>query len=242
METEEAWESIRRREVHALASLCGIRSTRRFRHKAYESWTGDVAGYLAAALLPFAIAATYRAHSILFMEGQDPAGLWLVCTGLVRLSRSSVGGKTIALHSAHPGATIGLSAVIARDLLRMEAQVEGGACTLAFLESKHLFRLMAESPAIAQLVAEALGREVQAIYSGMGDLMLTRSAKGRLARVLLSLAAKDSVSHFHLAELANCSRETVTRVMVQLKRDGIISYAKGSIALLDRTSIEAMCE
>ena len=134
-----------------------------------------------------------------------------------------------------------LSAVIARDLLRMEAQVEG-ACTLAFLETKHLFRLMAESPAIAQLVAEALGREVQAIYSGMGDLMLIRSAKGRLARVLLSLAAEDSVTHFHLAELANCSRETVTRVMVQLKRDGIISYAKGSIALLDRTSIEAMCE
>jgi CRP/FNR family cyclic AMP-dependent transcriptional regulator len=241
METEEAWESIRRGEVRSLKSLCGIRSTRRFRRKPYECWTGDVAGHLAAALLPFAVSAEYRSRSILFMEGQEPGGLWLVCTGQVRLTRSSAEGKTIALHSAHPGATLGLSAVLAQDLLRMEAQVDG-ACTLAFLETKNLFRLMAESPGVAQLVAEALGREVQGIYSGMGDLMLTRSAKGRLARILLSLADGDHVTHVRLAELANCSRETVTRQLGLLRRDGTISYDRGAIQVLNRARLEAMCE
>lgn len=149
METDEAWETIRRREVHTLTSLCGIRSTRHFRRMPYQCWTGDVAGDLAAALLPFAVSAEYRSHSILFMEGQEPGGLWLVCSGEVRLTRTSAEGRTIALHSAHPGATLGLSAVLAQDLLRMEAQVQNGAaCTLAFLESKNLFRLMAESPCV----------------------------------------------------------------------------------------------
>jgi CRP-like cAMP-binding protein len=241
METENAWESIRQQNVHALASLCGIRSTRRFRHKPYKDWTGNVAGHLVAALLPFAVSSDYRSNSILFMEGQEPTGLWMVCTGLVRLTRSSVGGKTIALHSAHPGATIGVSAVLARDLLRMEAQVDG-ACTLAFLETKHLFRLMAESQPVAQLVAEALGREVQAIYSGMGDLMLTRSAKGRLARILLSLTDKDHVTHLRLSELANCSRETVTRQLGDLCRKGVITYHLGAVTILNRDRLEAMCD
>lgn len=239
METKEAWESIRQHQVHALALLCGIRSTRRFRHKPYECWTGDIAGHLAATLLPFAVAADYRSNSILFMEGQEPAGLWLVCTGLVRLTRSSLGGKTIVLHSAYPGATIGLSAVLARDLLRMEAQLDG-ACTLAFLETKHLFRLMAESQPLAQLVAEALGREVQAIYSGMGDLMLTRSAKGRLARILLS--NHDHVTHLRLSELANCSRETVTRQLGDLFRKGLITYDRGKVKILNRDRLEAMID
>lgn len=250
--TGEAWDLIQRlrssdpNERNAGVRAAGPPSRRRptplrFTRTPYEAWRGDTGSKLSAALLPFTRGpARYPFRSVVFMEGQESVGVWLVCTGTVRLTRSSAAGKNITLHVAHAGALLGLSAVIARDSLRMAAQT-AEACTLAFLDREHLFRLMTD-PDMASLVTEALGQELQASYSSAGDLMLAGSARARVARVLLSVAPEDLRSHLQLSELASCSRETVTRLLGILQRDGLISYDHGDMRLLDEAGIQAICE
>jgi CRP/FNR family cyclic AMP-dependent transcriptional regulator len=254
MENATAWDSIarlrsknpttRHHSAQALASLCGMRgnSVRHFGRVPYECWRGAIDGNrLMEALLPCAIGrVSYPSKSIVFMEGQESLGIWLVCDGAVRLSRSSAAGKNLTLYIAHAGAALGLSSLIADDPLRMAAETVE-ACTLAFVEREHLFRLMKDSRT-SHLITEMLAVELQASYSGIGDLMLARSAKGRLARVLLSAPSGDVHSHVQLAELASCSRETVTRLIGLLRRTGLIAYERGSLRVLDQAAVEAICE
>jgi CRP/FNR family transcriptional regulator, cyclic AMP receptor protein len=55
---------------------------------------------------------TYPADATLFVEGQHPRGVFLLCSGKVKLSTSSRDGKVLILKMAGPGEMLGLSAVI----------------------------------------------------------------------------------------------------------------------------------
>src|ERR1700689_5398271 len=52
----------------------------------------------------------YPAGSILFLENEQAGGVFLLCSGKVKLSVSSRGGKTLILQLARPGELLGLSA------------------------------------------------------------------------------------------------------------------------------------
>jgi CRP/FNR family transcriptional regulator, cyclic AMP receptor protein len=249
--TGETWDSIRqlrsadpneRRQATSVLTPESIRRANgvlRFSELRLPQ-VGDT-GALTAALLRFASApASYPDRSVVFMEGQDAVGVWLLCSGRVRLCRSSAAGKNVTLRMAHAGEALGLSAVLSHDSLRMAAQT-AEPCTLAFLDRAHLFRLI-RNPEISSLVMEALSREVQATYSCAGDLMLARSARTRIARILLSTASEDLRSHSQISELAGCSRETVTRLLGLMQRDELIAYEDGKLRLLDEAGIQAMCE
>ena len=260
--TGEAWDSVRQlrsadpnerrqatsvltpqssRRANRVLRFSEIRSPQPSHEKDGEDDTGS---QLTAALLRFASApASYPVRSVVFMEGQDSVGVWLLCSGRVRLCRSSAAGKNVTLRMAHAGEALGLSAVLAHDSLRMAAQT-AEPCTLAFLDRTHLFRLInnPQNPEMACLVMEALSREVQATYSCAGDLMLARSARTRIARILLSTASEDLHSHLQISELAGCSRETVTRLLGRMQREGLIAYEDGKLYLLDEAGIQAICE
>jgi CRP/FNR family cyclic AMP-dependent transcriptional regulator len=56
---------------------------------------------------------TFPPGATLFVEGQSPRGVFLLCSGKVKLSTSSRDGKILILKMAGPGEMLGLSAVIA---------------------------------------------------------------------------------------------------------------------------------
>ena len=49
------------------------------------------------------------AGAILFVEGQTPRGVFIVCSGKVNLSTTSREGKILILKTAGPGEVLGLS-------------------------------------------------------------------------------------------------------------------------------------
>ena len=55
---------------------------------------------------------TYPGGAILFVEGQTPRGIVVLCSGRVKLSTTSRDGKVLILKMAEPGEAMGLSAVI----------------------------------------------------------------------------------------------------------------------------------
>ena len=69
----------------------------------------------AAALKDFDIAkssSVYPEGAVLFMEKQDPRGVFVLCEGQVKLSISSSEGKTLIVRIAKPGEVLGLTAVV----------------------------------------------------------------------------------------------------------------------------------
>src|SRR6266700_2382640 len=56
--------------------------------------------------------ATYPKGAILFVEGQDPRGVFVLCNGRAKLTASAADGKSLILRIADPGELVGLPGTI----------------------------------------------------------------------------------------------------------------------------------
>src|ERR1700691_5882884 len=56
--------------------------------------------------------ATYPKGAILFVEGQEPRGVFVICNGRVKLTAGSADGKSLILRIADPGEVVGLPGTI----------------------------------------------------------------------------------------------------------------------------------
>src|SRR5438477_7711090 len=64
------------------------------------------------ALAAISYPTVYPESSILFVEGQMPRGVFVLCRGRAKLSMVSAEGKTLILRVAEPGDILGLSACL----------------------------------------------------------------------------------------------------------------------------------
>ena len=125
------------------------------------------------------------AGAILFVEGQSPRGMFILCSGKVNLSTTSREGKILILKTADAGEALGLSAAISG--IGYESTAETATpCQLNFVDRKHFLELMQTHSDIGLHTAQSLSRDFHSAYRDIHDLVLTRSSAGKLARLLLS--------------------------------------------------------
>jgi CRP/FNR family transcriptional regulator len=99
--------------------------------------------------------------------------------------------------------------------------------------------------------ARSLSRDYQVAYRDIRDLVLTRSSSGKLARLLLSHSLRPGVhaaeacattpmTHEEMAQRIGSSRETVTRLISELRRKRLIRVEGPSLIIQDRPALEAL--
>jgi CRP/FNR family transcriptional regulator len=195
------------------------------------------------------------AGAILFVEGQSPRGMFILCSGRVNLSTTSREGKILILKTAEAGEALGLSAAISGVGYESTAAT-CTPCQLNFVDRKHLLELMESHSEVAARAALCLSRDYQTAYRDIHDLVLTRSSAGKLARLLLSNSPiqnspiqglEDSESRIHgtmtheeMAQRIGSSRETVTRLLSDLKKKRLIRLEGSTLVIRDRTALKAL--
>ena len=194
---------------------------------------------------------TLPAGAILFVEGQLPRGIFVLCSGRVKLSTASRDGKVLILKFAEAGETLGLSAVISGMNYEMTAET-ATPCQLNYVDRKNLMSLLEENSEVGMHAAQALSREFQFAYRDMHDLVLARSSTGKLARLLLHSCANElptksaevrvrsGMTHEEMAQRIGASRETVTRLLSDLKRRRLIRLDGATLVIRDRLALEAL--
>src|SRR5262245_59342682 len=101
--------------------------------------------------------ASYPKGAVLFIEGQLPRGVFILCAGKAKLSTSSSDGKTIILRIAEPGEVLGLSATISNR--PYEVTVELMEPTQAnFIPREDFLKFLKDHGEAALQVAEQLSR------------------------------------------------------------------------------------
>jgi CRP/FNR family transcriptional regulator, cyclic AMP receptor protein len=190
------------------------------------------------------------AGAILFVEGQDPRGVFIVCSGKVNLSTTSREGKILILKTAGPGEALGLSAAVSGVTYETTAET-ATPCHLNFLDRKHFLELTQNHCEIGLHTARCLSRDYQSAYRDIHHLVLTRSSSGKLARLLLSQAVPEGedsdagcrptpMTHEEMAMRIGASRETVTRLLSTLRRKRLIRLDGPMLVIRDRTALEAL--
>src|SRR5690349_16000627 len=67
--------------------------------------------------------AIYPKSAVLFIEGQRPRGVFVLCTGKAKLSTSSSEGKTIITKISEPGDVLGLNATVSNHPYEVTAEM-----------------------------------------------------------------------------------------------------------------------
>jgi CRP/FNR family cyclic AMP-dependent transcriptional regulator len=124
---------------------------------------------------------------LLFVEGQTPRGVFILCSGKVKLSTTSKEGKVLILKQAEAGEVLGLSAAISGTNYEMTAET-ASPCQLNFIGRQDFMTLLQTESEVGMRAALWLSREFQGAYRDIHDLVLARSSSGKLARLLLSCA------------------------------------------------------
>lgn len=193
---------------------------------------------------------TLPAGAILFVEGQAPRGMFIICSGKVNLSTTSREGKILILKTAMAGEALGLSAAISGMTYETTAET-ATPCQLNFIERNHFLELMKAHAETGVHAAQCLSREYQTAYRDIHDLVLTRSSAGKLARLLLSQSLRQGLenpntwlaspmTHEEMAQRIGASRETVTRLLSVLRKKQLIRVDGPSLVIRDRMGLEAL--
>lgn len=196
--------------------------------------------------------AVYPAQAVLTVEGQSPRGIFIVCSGQVKVSNTSRDGKSITIRIAHPGEVIGLSAVLSgapyatTSETLMPTQVR-------YVAADAFTRLAHKHGEIALQVTRTLSTELYDACQEIRTLALARSCASRLASLLLSwcpsggadrknteLRIKSGFTHEQMAEMIGTSRETVTRVLSEFKRDQILQVDGSTLVVRNLSALESL--
>ncbi len=188
--------------------------------------------------------------AVLFVEGQTPRGVFVLCSGVVKLSTASKEGKVLILKQAEAGEVLGLSAAISGTNYEVTAET-ATACQLDFIGRQDLMTLLQKESEVGVHSALWLSREFQGAYRDIHDLVLARSSSGKLARLLLSCAPpgvqasqelhlRSVMTHEEMAQRIGSSRETVTRLLSELKKKRLIRLEGATLVIRDRTGLQAL--
>lgn len=195
---------------------------------------------------------TYPGGALLFVEGQGPRGVYVLCSGKVKLSTTSREGKVLILRIAQAGEVLGLSAGISGQPFEVTAETTE-PCQVNFIERAALIERMEKSGELGLRSSLALSQEFQSAYRDIHDLILARSSAGKLARLLLSwmpltdasrqsreIRIRPALTHEEMAQMIGSSRETVTRLIGELKKKEFIRLDGSTLVIQNRMALEAL--
>jgi CRP/FNR family transcriptional regulator, cyclic AMP receptor protein len=191
----------------------------------------------------------YPPDAVLMTEGQPPRGVYIVCSGRVKLSVEAKDGKTVILKVAGDRQVLGLSAVVSSQPSPIAATTIE-TCQIKFIDRESFLRLLNENSDTALTCARLVSQEIGATFSDVHDLLLARSSTEKLARLLLSWAAKQphnleirvatNFTHEEIAQMIGSSRETVTRLLSDLKRRELIRLEGSTLVISNRIALQAI--
>jgi CRP/FNR family transcriptional regulator len=186
-------------------------------------------------------ASAYPQGAVLFVEGQAPRGVYIICSGRVKLSTTSRDGKTLILRIAQSGEVLGLHATVSGKPYELTAETLQPA-QLDFVRREDFLKFLQNHGDACLHAAQHLSKNCQNAYEMIRSLGLSHSVSEKLARLLLEWAGdgettndgiriKVSLTHEEIAQLIGTSRETVTRVLGEF-RDKELAQLRGSTLMI----------
>ena len=208
----------------------------------------------AAALQTFEtikFATAYPKGALLFVQGQAPRGIFVLCKGRVKLSICSSDGKTLILKIAEPGEVLGLSANVSGTPYELTAETVG-PCQVNFVKREDFQRLLREHSDACLHVAEQLSDKYHAACGEIRAIGLPHSAAEKLAKLLLEWSGRNgeaakaqprvklALTHEEMAQMIGTSRETVTRLFADLRKRHIVQTKGPTLLIRNKTALKAV--
>lgn len=184
------------------------------------------------ALAARAVEKRLARDEILFLEGEEAAGLFVIAEGAVRAFRTGADGREQIIHVERAPATIAELPVFDDGNYPSTVAAEE-ATKVYFLDKKEIRNLCLKHPQIALAAAALLAGRLRHCAK-LVEVLSLREVGQRLAHLLYKEAAtngkqteegvrfKQKLTHNQLAARVGSVREVVTRALYRLQSQGLI--------------------
>lgn len=195
---------------------------------------------------------TYETGQVLFSEGDPGTSVFVIESGRVEVSITSLSGRKSILAHMGPGEILGEIAALdggGRSATVTAANVMTGLV----LPRSHVLNYISERPEVAQAVIVELCKKVRNASSMFANRSVVEGGP-RLAKALLNLFEKwgepqgettvltEAFSQTEIGDFGGLARENVNRYIKTWVGQDILAHEDGALVLLDRARLEDLSE
>lgn len=197
-------------------------------------------------------ATAYPEGALIFVEGQTPRGVYVLCQGRAKLMATNSDGKTFILKIAQAGEILGLHSAVSGKPYELTVETLQPS-QLAFISREDFLRFLKDHPDACLHAAQQLSNDCQSAYDVIRSIGLSHSVSEKLARLLLQWATdghsvdgtirlKLALTHEEMAQLIGTSRETVTRTLGEFKKQRILELHGSTLIIRNKLALERLLE
>ena len=185
---------------------------------------------------------------VIFYDGDEGSGFYLVVAGTVSVYKLSSEGKEQILHIVKEGETIGAVPVFSGKSFPANARAIS-KCHLLFFDRKKFIQLITNKPNLTMNILALLSMRLREFTIQIENLSL-KEIPGRLASYQLYLSQEQgnkdliklNISKLQLANLLGTGPESLSRALGNMKIKKLIEEKGETIHLMNRSLLEELAE
>ena len=192
----------------------------------------------------------YPKGSLLFVEGEEPRGVFILCSGRAKLTTSSTEGRTLIVKIAGPGEILGASAAILGKPYELSGETLEPS-QVNFIRREDFMRLLSTHAEACMHTSQQLSAKYESAQRDIRTLGLAQSTSEKLAKLILNWCEGEEeteagtrlhvlLTHEEIAQMIGTTRETVTRLLSDFKRKKLISVKGASVFVLAKRQMQEM--
>ncbi len=213
-----------------------------------HDFIGDLPEAIQADIEKASSVRCYAKGEAVYRKDDQPAEVYRLLEGAVKLCNYSLDGAEIIAGEFRPGDCFGEMGVI-DGLPRVGNAIASRDSRIRVINKQQFESLYDRYPQISQELNRVLCRRVRSLYS-LNDELLGLKLNMRLGRILHRLAYSHGcdnelgekfieISHEELSKMLGASRQSVSKELKALEREGDIELRYGKIYFSD---LENLCE
>ncbi len=187
-------------------------------------------------------------RELLFSDGQEARGFYVIFSGKVKLYKISPEGKEQILHIVSAPDSFAEAALFHEGNYPAFAEALTD-CQLLYIPKREFIQLIEQNPQLGINMIVSLSQYLRRFATLIEELSL-KEVSSRIAKYLLDLSIKASkegknpqeveldLTKSQLASKLGTISETLSRTFGKIKARGIIEVKKNKILILDRKSLE----
>lgn len=184
----------------------------------------------------------YRKGVVLFFEGDNGEGFYYIKTGKIKIMKMTDDGREHIIKILGPG-DLFAEVLLFNNRAYPATAVAAEDSAVGIIKNTDLEKLVLSNNLLALELIKALSQRLLYAQQKIKNLALN-DVMARTAEVLLRLGKEQGhpnagrieimldLSRQDLASLVGTTRETVTRTLAALKKDGLIDFTGNRVALL----------
>ncbi|TSA54361.1 MAG: Crp/Fnr family transcriptional regulator [Planctomycetaceae bacterium] len=209
---------------------------------------GGLTGAHLKEIERIAVDKKFNKGEMIFFDGDEGNGFYLVIEGTVKIYKVSSEGKEQILHIVKEGESIGAVPVFSGKSFPANAQAISKSHLLFFPRTEFV-GLITNNPALIMNLLAVLSMRLREFTVQIENLSL-KEIPGRLAAYLLYLSEEQgnenfiklNISKLQLANILGTGPESLSRALGDMRDRGLIEVDGSNIRLLDRVGLEDLAE